>query len=89
MTSSTLLFEVEKLFEIKETSLFLFLFEAPSVDAINPNIRSLGTNVLLSSVSASFALANQKFHYQELQFFSFYRLSYTLNLPAFFDVVGY
>ena len=52
-TSSTLLFEVEELFEIKEALLFSSLFEASSLVAINPNIQSLRSNVLLSSISAS------------------------------------
>ena len=38
MTSWTLLFKVEELFEVKEILLFPFLFGASSIDAINPNI---------------------------------------------------
>ena len=38
MTSWTLLFKVEELFEVKEILLFSFLFGASSIDAINPNI---------------------------------------------------
>ena len=60
MTLSTLLFEVEELFDIKDTSLLSFLFDACSIDAINPNIRSLRTNVLLCSISASFCLSKSK-----------------------------
>ena len=59
MTSFVLLFEEKELFENKEISLFSFLFEA-SIDAINPNTRSLRTNVLLSSISASFCSSKSK-----------------------------
>ena len=60
MTSFALLFEEKELFENKEISLFSFLFEASSIDAINPNTRSLRTNVLLSSISASFCSSKSK-----------------------------
>ena len=88
MTSPSLLSHAEELFEIKEKLLFTFLFEASSIDTINPNIQS--TNVLLSSISASFVLTKQNFHHKELYFFSsFYRLNYHSNLLTFLDVVSY
>ena len=81
MTSSTLLFNVEELTEIQET-LFSFLFEASSIDEINPNIRSLHTNVLLSSISVFFCSSKAKISSSRIVIFLFYHLNYTLNLST-------